>query len=152
VAIDLAAGRLEAAKQFGADVLINSREDDPAARVMELTDGLGADVTIEAVGIPETFELCTRLVRAGGHVANVGVHGKPATLHLEDLWIRNVTIRTGLVDTYSTPTLLRLVASRQIESGRFVTHRFGMDEFLEAYDVFGRAAETGALKVVLNRG
>ncbi|MDT5037388.1 MAG: alcohol dehydrogenase [Micromonosporaceae bacterium] len=152
VAIDLTAGRLESAKQFGADVLINSREDDPAARVMELTDGLGADVTIEAVGIPETFELCTRLVRAGGHVANVGVHGKPATLHLEDLWIRNVTIRTGLVDTYSTPTLLRLVASRQIESGRFVTHRFGMDEFLEAYDVFGRAAETGALKVVLSRG
>jgi threonine dehydrogenase-like Zn-dependent dehydrogenase len=85
------------------------------------------------------------------HVANVGVHGKPATLHLEDLWIKNVTITTGLVDTYSTPTLLRLVAARQIDSGRFVTHRFGMDGFLEAYDVFGRAAETGALKVAISR-
>jgi alcohol dehydrogenase len=151
VAIDLAAGRLDAAKQFGADIVVNSRGDDPVERVMELTDGLGADVAIEAVGVPETFELCTRLVRPGGHVANVGVHGKPATLHLEDLWIKNVTITTGLVDTYSTPTLLRLVAARQIDASRFVTHRFGMDEFLDAYDVFGRAGETGALKVVLSR-
>jgi alcohol dehydrogenase len=151
VAIDLAASRLDAAKQFGADVVVNSREDDPVARVMDLTDGLGADVAIEAVGVPETFELCTRLVRAGGRVANVGVHGKPATLHLEDLWIRNVTITTGLVDTYSTPTLLRLVAGRQIEPARFITHRFGLDEFLDAYDVFRRAGETGALKVVLSR-
>jgi len=151
VAIDLATGRLDAAKQFGADILINSGEDDPVARVMELTEGLGADVAIEAVGIPETFELCARLVRAGGHVANVGVHGKPVTLHLEDLWIKNLTITTGLVDTYSTPTLLRLVAGHQIESARFVTHRFGLDEFLDAYDVFSRAGETGALKVVLSR-
>src|SRR5688572_2768642 len=147
VAIDLAGGRLDAAKQFGADVVVNSREDDPYTRIMDLTGGLGADVTIEAVGVPETFELCARLVRPGGHVANVGVHGKPATLHLEDLWIKNVTITTGLVDTYSTPTLLRLVASRQIDSGKFVTHRFGMDEFLDAYDVFARAGQTGALKV-----
>ncbi len=151
MAIDLVAARLDAAKQFGADIVINSREDDPVARVMELTGGLGADVAIEAVGIPETFELCTRLVRPGGHVANVGVHGKPATLHLEDLWIRNVTITTGLVDTYSTPTLLRLVAARQIESARFITHRFGLGEFIDAYDVFSRAGETGALKVVLSR-
>ncbi|HET8658226.1 MAG TPA: zinc-dependent alcohol dehydrogenase family protein [Micromonosporaceae bacterium] len=151
VVVDLAAGRLDAAKQFGADILVNSREDDPVGKVMELTGGLGADVAIEAVGIPETFELCTRLVRPGGHVANVGVHGKPATLHLEDLWIRNVTITTGLVDTYSTPTLLRLVAARQIEAARFVTHRFGMADFMDAYDVFSRAGETGALKVVLNR-
>jgi alcohol dehydrogenase len=151
VAIDLAAARLDAAKHFGADIVINSRDDDPVARVMELTGGLGADVAIEAVGIPETFELCTRLVRPGGHVANVGVHGKPATLHLEDLWIRNVTITTGLVDTYSTPTLLRLVEARQIESARFVTHRFDLGEFIEAYDVFSRAGETSALKVVLSR-
>jgi alcohol dehydrogenase len=151
VAIDLATGRLDAAKQFGADITINSGDDDPVARVMELTDGLGADVTIEAVGVPETFELCARLVRPGGHVANVGVHGKPAALHLEDLWIKNVTITTGLVDTYSTPTLLSLVASRQIEPARFITHRFGLDEFMDAYDVFSRAGETGALKVALSR-
>jgi alcohol dehydrogenase len=151
VAIDLAGSRLDAAKQFGADIVVNSSTDDPVARVMELTDGLGADVTIEAVGIPETFELCARLVRPGGHVANVGVHGKPATLHLEDLWIKNVTITTGLVDTYSTPTLLRLVAAHHIDAARFVTHRFGFDEFLAAYDVFGRAADTGALKIVISR-
>jgi alcohol dehydrogenase len=151
VAIDLAAARLEAAKQFGADVVLNNTTDDPVARVMEMTGGLGADVAIEAVGVPETFELCARLVRPGGHVANIGVHGKPATLHLEDLWIKNVTITTGLVDTYSTPTLLRLVAAQQIDPSRFVTHRFGLDEFLDAYDTFGRAADTGALKVVLSR-
>jgi alcohol dehydrogenase len=151
VAIDLATSRLDAAKQFGADVVVNNGVDDPVSRLMELTDGLGADVAIEAVGIPDTFELCTRLVRPGGRVANVGVHGQPATLHLEDLWIKNVTITTGLVDTYSTPTLLRLVAAHQIDSARFVTHRFGIDEFLEAYDVFGRPGETGALKVALTR-
>ncbi len=151
VAIDLAAARLDAAKQFGADITVNSRDDDPVARVMELTGDLGADVAIEAVGVPETFELCTRLVRPGGHVANIGVHGKPATLHLEDLWIKNVTITTGLVDTYSTPTLLELTATRQIETARFVTHRFGLAEFMDAYDVFSRAGETGALKVALSR-
>jgi alcohol dehydrogenase len=151
VAIDLATSRLDAAKQFGADVVVNNGVDDAVSRLMELTDGLGADVAIEAVGIPDTFELCTRLVRPGGRVANVRVHGQPATLHLEDLWIKNVTITTGLVDTYSTPTLLRLVAAHQIDSARFVTHRFRIDEFLEAYDVFGRPGETGALKVALTR-
>jgi alcohol dehydrogenase len=151
IAIDLAASRLDAAKQFGADVVVNNGIDDPIARVMELTSGLGADVAIEAVGVPDTFELCARLVRPGGHVANIGVHGRPATLHLEDLWIKNVTITTGLVDTYSTPTLLRLVAAHQIDSARFVTHRFGLNEFVDAYDVFARAADTGALKVALSR-
>ena len=151
VAIDLADRRLEAAKQFGADVTVNSRHEDPAAIIRELTDGLGADVTIEAVGLPDTFELAVNLVRPGGRVANVGVHGKAASLHLEEQWTRDITITTGLVDTFSTPTLLRLLASGQIEAGQFVTHRFGFDEFAEAYDVFARAEETGALKVVLSR-
>jgi alcohol dehydrogenase len=101
--------------------------------------------------IPETFEICTRLIRPGGHVANVGVHGKPATLHLEDLWIRNLTITTGLVDTSSTATLLRMVAAGQLSSHGLVTHRFGIGEMMDAYDVFGRAAETDALKVALFR-
>ena len=102
-------------------------------------------------GVPATFELCTELVRPGGHVANIGVHGKPATLHLETLWTRDVTITTGLVDTYSTPTLLRLLATGQLDAGRFATHHFELDQMIEAYDVFGRAAETGAVKVVLTR-
>jgi len=151
IVIDLADARLEAAKQFGASVTINPAREDPRELVNSLTDGLGADVAIEAVGVPETFEMCTRLIRPGGRVANVGVHGKPATLHLEDLWIRDVTITTGLVDTWSTPTLLRLVRSGQLEPGRFVTHRFGLSEVVDAYDTFGRASETSALKVVLHK-
>ncbi len=151
VAIDKVDARLEAAKGFGADVTVNNDREDPLEVVRSLTDGLGADVTVEAVGVPATFELAAALVRPGGHVANVGVHGEPATLHLEELWIKDVTITTGLVDTYSTPTLLKLVTSRQVDSGRFVTHHFAMDDFMEAYDVFARAGETGALKVVVTR-
>jgi alcohol dehydrogenase len=151
VAIDLADSRLEAAKQFGADVIVNNSREDPAAAIAPLTDGLGADVTIEAVGIPATFELATSLVRPGGHVANIGVHGEAAVLHLEDLWGKDVTITTGLVDTFSTPTLLRLLRNQQLDAGRFVTHHFTLDEFEAAYDVFARAGETGALKVVLTR-
>ena len=101
--------------------------------------------------MPDSFELCTKLVRPGGHVANIGVHGKPAILHLESLWIRDVTVTTGLVDTYSTPTLLRLVVARQIDAGRFATHHFALHDMLEAYDVYGRAGDTGAVKVVLAR-
>ena len=151
VAIDLADSRLEAAKQFGADITINNGREDALAIVRELTGGLGADVAIEAVGVPDTFELATQLARPGGHIANIGVHGKPVTLHLEELWIRNVTITTGLVDTYSTPTLLKLAQGHDIDAGRFVTHHFTLDQFDEAYDVFARSAETGALKVVLTR-
>jgi alcohol dehydrogenase len=151
VAIDQADVRLEAAKQFGADVTVNNSREDALAAVLALTDGLGADVAIEAVGVPATFELATELIRPGGHVANIGVHGEPATLHLESLWTRDVTITTGLVDTYSTPTLLRLLRSNQLDASRFVTHHFHLDEMDQAYDVFGRAAETGALKVVLSR-
>ena len=151
ISIDLADSRLEAAKQFGADVTLNNGREDAVAIIRSLTDGLGADVAIEAVGTPATFELATALIRPGGHVANIGVHGKPATLHLETLWTRDVTITTGLVDTYSTPTLARLMATGQLKAARFATHHFGFDEFIEAYDVFSDAAETGALKVVLSR-
>jgi len=149
VAIDLADSRLEAAKQFGADIVVNNGREDALAIVQELTGGLGADVAIEAVGVPPTFELATQLARPGGHIANIGVHGEPVTLHLEELWIRNVTITTGLVDTYSTPTLLRLTQGGQVDAGRFITHHFTLDQFEEAYDVFSRAADTGALKIVL---
>jgi alcohol dehydrogenase len=151
IAIDLADARLDAAKLFGADLMVNNGRDDPIAFVNELTGGLGVDVAIEAVGVPASFELCTQLVRPGGHVANIGVHGKPATLHLETLWTRDITITTGLVDTYSTPTLLRLVSSHQIEAGRFATHHFGLQDMLGAYETYERASDTGAVKVVLTR-
>jgi alcohol dehydrogenase len=116
---------------------------------MALTGGLGADVAIEAVGVPETFELCADLVRPGGHVASVGVHGHPATLHLEKLWTRDVTIMTGLVDTFSTPRLLELIANGRLDATPFATHRFPLGETMAAYDTFAAAAETNALKVVL---
>jgi alcohol dehydrogenase len=149
IAIDLADSRLEAAKQFGADLTVNSGNVDPKDIVFEMTDGLGADVAIEAVGIPATFEKAAELIRPGGRVANVGVHGSPVTLHLEELWIKDVTITTGLVDTFSTPTLLRLIEAGLINPSPLVTHHFPMSEFMKAYDVFARAGETGALKVVL---
>jgi alcohol dehydrogenase len=149
VAIDLADSRLEAAKAFGADVTVNNSREDPLAVVRSLTGGLGADVTIEAVGTPATFELAVELVRPCGHVANIGVHGKPATLHLESLWTRDITITTGLCDTYSTPTLSRLLESRQLEAGRFITHHLRLDQIVEAYELFGNASTTGALKVLL---
>jgi alcohol dehydrogenase len=151
VVIDKAESRLQAAKLFGADITVLAGTEDPLAAVRALTGGLGADVVIEAVGTPQTFELCATLVRAGGHLANVGVHGKPATLHLEDLWIRNVTITTGLVDTYSTPKLLDMLVAGQLDLGHMVTHRFGIEDFMQAYDVFADPVRTGALKVVLSR-
>lgn len=150
IAIDLADSRLQAAKRFGAQIAIRP-DEDPKEVVYSLTDGLGADVVIEAVGVPSTFELCTSLVRPGGHVANIGVHGKPVTLHLEELWIRNLTLTTGLVDTYSTPTLLRMLATGQLDVGQMITHRFGFDEVMEAYDVFSDPARTGALKLAISR-
>ncbi|HEU4451118.1 MAG TPA: zinc-dependent alcohol dehydrogenase family protein [Gaiellaceae bacterium] len=149
IALDLADARLDQARKFGADVTINNGDEDPVERVMELTDGLGADVAIEAVGVPQTFELCTELIRPGGRVANVGVHGQAATLHLEKLWIRGVTITTGLVDTFTTPQLLRLIRGGRLDPTVFATHRFALGETMQAYDVFAAAAETHALKVVL---
>jgi alcohol dehydrogenase len=149
VAIDLADARLEKAREFGADVTINNGTEDAVAKVMELTDGLGADVAIEAVGVPETFELCTELIRPGGRVANVGVHGHSATLHLEKLWIRDVLITTGLVDTNTTPKLLKLIEGGRLDPTTFATHHFALADVEHAYDVFAAAAETHALKVVL---
>jgi alcohol dehydrogenase len=149
VAIDLADSRLESARRFGADTTINNGSEDAVAKVMELTDGLGADVAMEAVGVPETFELATELIRPGGRVANIGVHGKSASLHLEKLWIRDVTVTTGLVDTFSIPQLMRLIASGRLDPTVFATHRFALGETMAAYDTFADAASTHALKVVL---
>ncbi len=116
-----------------------------------MTDGLGVDVAIEAVGVPATFDACTRIVRPGGSVANVGVHGAPVELALQDLWISDISITMGLVSTSTTPMLLKLVAQHKLAAERFGTHPFSIDEVLDAYDTFGRAAETKALKVVIRR-
>ncbi|MEA2404693.1 MAG: alcohol dehydrogenase, partial [Thermoleophilaceae bacterium] len=127
----------------------NNGHEDALAIIMEMTDGLGADVAFEAVGVPETFELATALIRPGGRVANIGVHGHSATLHLETLWTRDVTITTGLVDTYTIPQLLKLVSSGRLDPTVFATHRFALGDTMAAYDTFADAANTNALKVVL---
>jgi alcohol dehydrogenase len=149
VAIDLDDSRLDRARAFGADLTINNGKEDAVALVMALTGGLGADVAIEAVGVPETFDLCTELIRPGGRVANVGVHGHPVTLHLEKLWIRDVTITMGLVDTNTTERLLKLIAEGRLDPLPFVTHRYPLASTMEAYDTFAAAATTDALKIVL---
>jgi alcohol dehydrogenase len=148
IAIDLAASRLARATEFGATDTIVS-DERVEQQVDHVTGGQGVDVAMEAVGIPSTFEICTRIVRPGGVVANIGVHGAPATLHLEELWIKNITITTGLVSGTTVPTLLELVRSGRIAAEQLGTHHFDLDDILEAYDVFARAGETDALKVVL---
>jgi len=149
VVIDLDIARLARAREFGADVTIDNGHEDAVAVVKELTGGLGADVAIEAVAVPATFELCTDLIRPGGRVANVGVHGHAATLHLEKLWIQDVTITTGLVDTVTTPILMQLIELGKLDPTLFATHRFALEDTMAAYDTFSAAAESNALKVVL---
>lgn len=152
IMIDLDDNRLDVARRFGATQTINSSAVDAADQVLKLTGGRGVDTAIEAVGIPATFELCESLVAPGGVIANIGVHGKPAQLHLETLWSRNIAITTRLVDTSTTPMLMKTVQSGKIDPTRLITHRFALDQILEAYDAFGRAAETKALKVIINAG
>ncbi|MFF2246743.1 zinc-dependent alcohol dehydrogenase family protein [Arthrobacter sp. NPDC058130] len=149
IAVDLDANRLEKSREFGATDVVLSSDANWREQVMVLTDGQGVDVAIEAVGVPATFTMCTDIVRPGGNVANVGVHGKAVELHVEDLWIRNISISMGLVNTNTTPMLLKLVAQQKIAADRFATHHFNFDEFMEAYDTFSRASETKALKVVI---
>jgi alcohol dehydrogenase len=147
--VDLDEKRLAVAKQFGATTPINSSDGHAAYHVMELTEGAGVDVAIEAVGLPDTFDICQAIVAAGGRIANVGVHGKPVELHLEKLWDRNISLTTRLVDTITTPMLLKMVHSGKLQPQKLVTHRFAMNDIMKAYDTFGNAADDGALKVLL---
>lgn len=149
VMIDLDENRLAVAKKFGATSTINSNNGDAVAKIMQMTSGRGVDTAIEAVGIPATFELCQKIIAPGGTIANIGVHGVKVDLHLELLWDRNLTITTRLVDTVSTPMLLNVLQSRKLDASRLITHRFKLDGVLEAYEAFGHAAETRALKVII---
>lgn len=149
IMIDLDTHRLECATRFGATACINPASSDVEEIVRELTQGLGVDCAIEAVGIPATFELCERIVGAGGTVANIGVHGVSASIFLDKLWDRNVTLTTRLVDTVSTPMLLKTVCAGRIDPSRLITHRFKFDDVLKAYDTFSRAVDTHALKVII---
>ena len=149
IMIDLDDNRLAVARQFGATATINSADGQAVAALMGMTDGRGVDTAIEAVGVPVTFELCQQIVAAGGVIANIGVHGTQVVLHMEQLWDRNISITTRLVDTASTPMLLKVLGAGKIDPTRLITHRFKLDKILEAYETFGNAASTKALKVII---
>jgi alcohol dehydrogenase len=149
IAVDLDDNRLEVARKFGATKTVNSSKGSPVEAILDLTGGKGVDVAIEAVGVPATFDICQNIVGAGGRIANVGVHGKSVDLHLEKLWIQNITLTTGLVDTNSTPMLLKTVMAGKLEPKQLITHRFPLSDILQAYDVFGNAGKENALKVIL---
>ena len=149
IVIDTDENRLAVAKTFGATHTINNVDGKAEAEVMKLTNGRGVDVAIEAVGVSATFELCEAIIGAGGHIANIGVHGKSVTLHMETLWSRNITITTRLVDTITTPMLFKTVQSKKLQPKKLITHHFKLDQIVEAYETFGNAAKEKALKVIL---
>lgn len=149
IMIDVDDYRLEQTKSFGATHTINSEKEDAAAKVFSITENQGVDVAIEAVGVPATFELCEKIIAPGGHIANIGVHGKSVNLHMETLWSKNITITTRLVDTVTTPMLLKTVASKKIDANKLITHHFKLNDIINAYDTFQNAARDKALKVIL---
>lgn len=149
IMVDLDDNRLEVSREFGATQTVNSSDGNAVDSIMGLTGDQGVDVAIEAVGIPATFDICQDIVKAGGHVANVGVHGKSVDLKLEKLWVQNITLTTGLVDTYTIPMLMKTVGSGKLQPDQLITHHFKLDEIMEAYDTFGNASEEKALKVIL---
>jgi alcohol dehydrogenase len=149
IMIDLDDHRLAVAKEFGATTVINSADGTAVEKVLALTKREGVDVAIEAVGVPATFDICQSILTPGGHLANIGVHGKPVTLHVEQLWDRNITLTTRLVDTATTPMLLKVIQSGKLPAGKLATHHFALGDVMKAYDTFGNAAKEGALKVIL---
>ena len=149
IMIDLDDNRLAVGKRFGATATVNSADGNAAAQVMKLTGGRGVDTAIEAVGVPATFQLCQDIVAAGGNIAVIGVHGVKVDLHLEKLWSHNITITTRLVDTGSIPMLLKTLQSKRIDAKQLITHHFKLNQILEAYDTFSKAADTKALKVII---
>lgn len=150
IMVDMDDSRLDVARKLGATAIVKGSREKAAEEIMKMTGGTGVDVAIEAVGVPATFELCEDIVAAGGVIANIGVHGVKADLHLERLWSHNITITTRLVDTVTTPMLLRSVQSKKIDPKKLVTHRFTLDKIIEAYDTFSRAGDTQALKVIIS--
>lgn len=149
IMVDTDPARLEVARRFGATDTVDAGAGDAVQAILALTGGKGVDVAVEAVGIPATFDTCQSIIAPGGHIANVGVHGKPVELRLEKLWTRNITLTTGLVCTHSTPMLLQTVASGKVKPEQLVTHRFALEDILDAYEVFGNAAREKAMKVIL---
>ena len=150
IMVDVDQNRLDVSKKFGATIVVNNKDGKAVEKIMELTNGKGVDVAIEAVGVPATFDICQLIVTAGGHIANIGVHGKPVQLNLERLWAHNITLTTRLVDTVTTPMLLKTVASGKLQPSKLITHHFKLDDLMNAYNTFGNASKENALKVIIN--
>ena len=150
IMVDVDQNRLDVSKKFGATIVVNNKDGKAVEKIMELTNGKGVDVAIEAVGVPATFDICQAIVAAGGHIANIGVHGKPVQLNLERLWAHNITLTTRLVDTVTTPMLLKTVASGKLQPSKLITHHFKLDDLMNAYNTFGNASKENALKVIIN--
>lgn len=149
IAIDIDANRLEISRKLGATHIINNSDNSAVEKVMALTSGRGVDVAIEALGMAVTFDVCQAIVAAGGHIANIGVHGKPVQLNLDKLWSHNITLTTRLVDTVTTPMLMKTVASGKMQPKQLITHHFKLDELMQAYATFGNAMKEHALKVII---
>lgn len=150
IMVDLDNNRLEVAEKFGATKVVNSGDGNPVEKIMELTGGKGVDVAIEAVGLPVTFDICQEILKPGGRIANVGVHGQSVDLHIEKLWTLNIPLTTGLVSTTSTPMLLKTVQSKKLQPEQLITHRFPFSDIMKAYDVFRNAAKEKAIKVIIS--
>ncbi|WP_018404367.1 zinc-dependent alcohol dehydrogenase family protein [Marinobacter gelidimuriae] len=146
IMIDPDENRLAMAKMLGATDTIAK---NPVEAIKELTNGEGVDVAMEAVGYPETFDICQDIIRPGGFIANIGVHGKSVEFKLQDLWIKNITVRTGLVSTNTIPVLMKFVESGGVTPADLVTHRFKLNEIEKAYDIFSNAAKEQAIKMLL---
>jgi alcohol dehydrogenase len=149
IMVDIDNNRLEASKKFGATKVVNNSDGKAVEKVMALTDNRGVDVAIEAIGIAASFDICQAIVTAGGHIANIGVHGKPVQLNIDKLWSHNITLTTGLVDTVTTPMLLKTVMSGKVQPEKLITHHFALSDVMQAYDTFGIAMKEHALNVII---
>jgi alcohol dehydrogenase len=149
IMVDIDDNRLEVAMKFGATKAVNNRDGKASEKVMSLTDNRGVDVAMEAIGIPASFDICQAIVTAGGHIANIGVHGKPVQLNLDKLWSQNITLTTRLVDTVTTPLLMKTVISGKVKPEQLITHRFALSDIMKAYDTFGNAMKERTLKVIV---
>ncbi|MEO8635538.1 MAG: zinc-dependent alcohol dehydrogenase family protein [Gemmatimonadales bacterium] len=150
IMVDVDENRLEVARKFGATTVVNNTDGKAAEKIMALTQDHGVDVAIEAIGIAASFDICQTIVTAGGRIANIGVHGQPVQLNLQILWSRNITLTTRLVDTITTPRLLKTVLSGKVQPKQLITHHFTLKDVLQAYETFGNAMKERALKVIIS--
>jgi 2-desacetyl-2-hydroxyethyl bacteriochlorophyllide A dehydrogenase len=147
IAVDSVAERLRMAESFGA-VPVHLTEDDPRARVKELTGGRGVDLSVDAVGHPEALDLACRLARKAGTVSVTGVYAERIEVHMGVVWIKALNWRTGHANVIGhLDRVLAMLSSGALDPSPLVTHRMSLDDAPEAYEIYDRRE---ALKIVLN--